>query len=796
MKKRLNGALNSLDERLIQEAAEADRLESNVPKIMRNILIPTGAAAAAGLCVFALANRPDGGVNLNESSASSADLSVTLPVNDSLSAESPVISSLPESIFLNEPTIERVREFGTNPHLLFADNDTAIFTDFSGVVYYADLNVGGITYAADVSKAISNAVGADMFSSIFPQITYTAVETETGRICAALVFETEDNGEITYTIDRNNGMLRRERGSFTQIEQEQPAFSGDTFGGMKMCSNVLKIDENKYIGMTNDINIETENENEKITPQIVVFSLDDSGNKTADLFIQVFECSYINSLSPENPVIPDEIQLIKPSREYAEELVFGSEFPTLLYADENYCTFTDIGRGFYIYDRNQEKITFSANIYESLKNAAGDSFDDFGAVPTDMIGDWHGIFFGTLLDGDGIIPTVGLYYRPGDIYIDYAVDIEKGVMRRLIEKEKELPVFSPDLNPKIPEADNLFAQYYQTGDNRYVGISFYASPTHGYLRMIRLVEFSVENDKINIISEVLPFTDDYFNSLEVQDSTISVYKLGQVAFRFNTADKTFVISTPPSINYVPNGSYEISGGELILTIDEEEYRCAISGDTFDVSVGEKGSIPAEWVWEDDELPENVDKLTFTLSYGDSIFDSLSDARSIIPDILKQYYADKGITDFEYDEAVIKNMSNPIDAAGAEIVCYNGYDEWRGGNHDGIDVTGENINGADISAPLDGTVIAVSNDSIAALGKYVVIDHGNGLATVYAHCGEITVIENQQVSQGEVIAKVGSTGFSTGAHLHFEIRKGWEVDDKAMALFTGKFMMDTIPAEEQ
>ena len=84
-------------------------------------------------------------------------------------------------------------------------------------------------------------------------------------------------------------------------------------------------------------------------------------------------------------------------------------------------------------------------------------------------------------------------------------------------------------------------------------------------------------------------------------------------------------------------------------------------------------------------------------------------------------------------------------------------------------------GVDISAPMGANFVA-ANDGIvtkagynSAYGNMVIIDHGGGISTLYAHGSEILVTVGQTVKRNEAILKVGSTGYSTGPHAHFEVR---------------------------
>ena len=85
-------------------------------------------------------------------------------------------------------------------------------------------------------------------------------------------------------------------------------------------------------------------------------------------------------------------------------------------------------------------------------------------------------------------------------------------------------------------------------------------------------------------------------------------------------------------------------------------------------------------------------------------------------------------------------------------------------HEGIDVTAPM--GAEIEAPAAGVVTQVS--WVEGYGNMLTVDHGYGLVTRYAHCSKILVARGQRVKRGQKVALVGSTGLSTGPHLHYEV----------------------------
>jgi len=110
--------------------------------------------------------------------------------------------------------------------------------------------------------------------------------------------------------------------------------------------------------------------------------------------------------------------------------------------------------------------------------------------------------------------------------------------------------------------------------------------------------------------------------------------------------------------------------------------------------------------------------------------------------------------------------------GGYISSDYGRDSSWGRNHRGIDIAGIGLN-SPIFAAGSGTVV-LAQYSYGSYGHTVIIQHDNGLRTLYAHNNELQVKVGDTVTLGEQIANAGSTGYSTGVHLHFEVRSGNEM----------------------
>ncbi len=96
-------------------------------------------------------------------------------------------------------------------------------------------------------------------------------------------------------------------------------------------------------------------------------------------------------------------------------------------------------------------------------------------------------------------------------------------------------------------------------------------------------------------------------------------------------------------------------------------------------------------------------------------------------------------------------------------------------HRGIDISGSYVYGKPIVAAASGKVV-IAKTGHPSYGNYVAIAHGSGFTTLYAHASRLNVKVGQYVKAGDVIAYIGSTGNSSGAHLHFEVQKNGQLQN--------------------
>ncbi len=177
--------------------------------------------------------------------------------------------------------------------------------------------------------------------------------------------------------------------------------------------------------------------------------------------------------------------------------------------------------------------------------------------------------------------------------------------------------------------------------------------------------------------------------------------------------------------------------------------------------------------DNEDMQNRIDGLYIDMEAGNAALEELN---AQIEELIRQAQANDS-EHIEYGDG----FRWPLDSRYQSITTYFGYDSWRNGNHKGIDISGGGISGSNIYAAQSGTVISVVNycghnygkgwscGCGGGYGNYVIVNHGGNLATLYAHAEDIIVSEGQHVEIGDILGYVGSTGWSTGAHLHFEVR---------------------------
>ena len=219
---------------------------------------------------------------------------------------------------------------------------------------------------------------------------------------------------------------------------------------------------------------------------------------------------------------------------------------------------------------------------------------------------------------------------------------------------------------------------------------------------------------------------------EIEDEVVVTYKYYDVAYKNETIQSVDTIEEAEEIvNEIKENNSE---QDVDLTIIEKytENEEEVNTSELEVAKTETQTIVAEKIEEEQKQKEEEERI------------------NSLPDI-------NGI----------KLAVTPIE--GTITSRYGVSSRIRKSTHTGLDIAA--TSGTPIKVVAAGTVIAASYDG--SYGKLVKVDHGNGVETWYAHTSKMYVKVGEQVEAGDVIAAVGSTGNSTGPHLHLEIRVNGE-----------------------
>lgn len=172
---------------------------------------------------------------------------------------------------------------------------------------------------------------------------------------------------------------------------------------------------------------------------------------------------------------------------------------------------------------------------------------------------------------------------------------------------------------------------------------------------------------------------------------------------------------------------------------------------------------------------NIDSITYTAKYSAEVLNE-----SAVDDVVAALFVEpkpdpvpvvKQTTRATYSNTYASSTSYGYQSIGIALIrpisgtITSRYGRRSSGIHKGLDIA--TSTGTPIAAAAGGTV--TFSGWGGSYGNFVIIDHGNGIQTAYAHCSALYVSVGQYVDQGQSIAAVGSTGNSTGPHLHLEIR---------------------------
>lgn len=834
MKDKLNNAMNDISDKLIEEAANATRLENKAARIARNIALPVmGAAAVAGLCIglgkLGVFGRPQGVDLVSPAQTGAADgTTVYGPMNE--------YYNVPQYEFRYHipgygPLVSVTQEYVQSavfdselPRVIYADETTAAFVDGAGGVYVYDFTEEQIAFSANIKETIDIMLLGLPENFIFTNEQITSSADLKEAVYGIGLFADED-GELYISLNYFDPLTMTGKGEISSV-----------FYHIDFSSNCIKIVDRDKISRFDGIKDISHLDCAAITADAAVI-----GDTDEFVFIRYSMTDY--DLLPEYDL--QNIELMRATEETAtSEPVEGGYLP--------FDDFTGIapqlerayvsGDGFTI----QFNGDGSFDIYENgIRYAADGTYTLVGDI---LVLEEHSLGFTWLYRVQGET----LYYAEGFAeHMEANPDHPASFLNGKTFTTAEVPYTGSswtELCDKVLEANeprNILASgvvsYHISikeegsslvGD-MWVGEDYGTADT---------AENMFLRDDESLL-DVTAFDETYYivTSRTADDGsggyTLKKYHvltgsclLGSIEVYSVSADGTEALDTTYHFSYNSNSS------DIPMTEGEEEAHEEIVKEQLEQdihAVEEKTEALNEMLEQliqkkqateqdihaieeaADDLYKVLEQLTQRQSFSEEAeqkIHTVEEETEALNEVLEQIIQKKQATEQDihaieelaeamnemleqlikekstFEEAVkIEDIISAADTADVYIMpenrvwCLDGqyteineqYHE-NGGyvGHSGIDLSAPH--GAAVYAMADGEIIYA--DWLGGYGYCVIVGHGGGYFTVYAHCSALNVSRGDSVSAGQKIAEAGSTGYSTGNHLHLEVRRGTETID--------------------
>lgn len=223
-----------------------------------------------------------------------------------------------------------------------------------------------------------------------------------------------------------------------------------------------------------------------------------------------------------------------------------------------------------------------------------------------------------------------------------------------------------------------------------------------------------------------------------------------------------------------NGKLDRKGNGIILPVDEDDAIDIKDDDTIMGDIEHKGEYKYIAV-RNAKLRNAANQVIDALDYGERVLALYTDKKlgvTFIRRSNKNAVANEGWVYSDILQGSKPNQSYIIPTEGAISSRFGSrndpFSKKNTAFHKGVDIAAKR--GTPVRAAADGVVVQ-SGFNKNGYGNLIVIDHGDGVSTYYAHLDSMSAAKENKVKQGDVIGTVGSTGRATGPHLHFEVRKG-------------------------